>query len=99
MTNKEPLKVLILDRSINPTVWADNLYLADSSGTRNVWFYSPKGDYDHAKDFPLDIFKQIEEHCSNLKKAGSRLTICMRRDDPGLGIFIPEIDLPALTTN
>ena len=33
-------KVLIIDRKWNPTVWVDNIHLADSSGNRNVWFYS-----------------------------------------------------------
>ena len=89
-------KVLILDRKWNPTVWVDNIHLADSSGNRNVWFYSLTGDYDDAQDLPLELFEKVEWHCSNLKKNGHEVSICMRREDPGLGIFIPEIDKPII---
>ena len=89
-------KVLILDRKWNPTVWVDNIHLVDSSGNRNVWFYSLTGDYDDAQDLPLELFEKVEWHCSNLKKNGCEVLICMRREDPGLGIFIPEIDKPII---
>ena len=87
-------KVLILDRQNNPGAWIENIHLADSSGNRSVWFYSLTGDYDDAQDLPLELFKKVEWHCSNLKKNGHDVSICMLREDPGLGIFIPEIDRP-----
>ena len=90
------IKVLILDRKLNPTAWVDNIHLIDSSGNRNVWFYSLTKDYDDAQDLPLELFKKIEWHCSNLKKNGHDVYICMLRKDPGIGIFIPEIDQPIL---
>ena len=92
----KPKKVLILDRQLNPLAWIDNIHLADSSGNRNVWFYSLTGDYDDAKDLPQELFDKVERHCSNLKKNGHDVSICMLREDPGLGIFIPEIDQPIL---
>ena len=43
-----------------------------------------------------ELFKKVEWHCSNLKKNGHDVSICMLREDPGMGIFIPEIDRPIL---
>ncbi len=94
--NKPEIKVLILDRQLNPKAWIENIHLVDSSGSRNVWFYSLTGDYDDAKDLPQELFDKVKWHCSNLKKNGHEVSICMLREDPGLGIFIPEIDQPII---
>tara|TARA_Y100001963_G_C6631582_1_gene376560 strand:- start:314 stop:652 length:339 start_codon:yes stop_codon:yes gene_type:complete len=96
MMNKPEIKVLILDRQLNPKAWIENIHLVDSSGSRNVWFYSLTGDYDDAKDLPQELFDKVKWHCSNLKKNGHEVSICMLREDPGLGIFIPEIDQPII---
>ena len=92
-------QVLIIDRLNNPKVWVSDpgsIHWVDSSGTRSVWFWNPEGaDYESAVDLPETEFSRIAERCENLKKAGHRMTICLRREDPGLGIYIPEIDAPS----
>ena len=91
-------KVLIIDRDINPNVWfpeESGLHWTDSSGSRAVYFWNPKGDeYDREIDLPEDVFHHIHMRVNNLRKAGHEVQLCMRRDDPGLGIWIPEIDEP-----
>lgn len=89
------MKVLIIDRDLNPTVWADGLHLADSSGDRSIWYYNPLGpDYKTAEDLPDAVIEKIQWHVHNLRKSGHNVRLCIRRDDPGLGIVIPELDRP-----
>ena len=99
--------VLILDRQLDPCELVKIFYRqtkqkpirdinkmlhwTDSCGTRAVWYYSPDS-YAEATDFPEDLFKIIEEMVNIWKKLGQTCSICMRREDPGLGIHIPEID-------
>ena len=88
--------VLVIDRINNPKVWVSNpdaLHWVDSCGSRSVWFWNPEGeDYERASDLPLDEFEKIAWHCENLKAAGEHVGICARMEDPGLGIYIPELD-------
>ena len=88
--------VLITDRSIDPTRWIDHpthtLHWTDSSGSRSVWWWGRKGsdDYENAESLPVEVFDKIAARVAKRK----RPVLCMRREDPGLGIFIPEIDDP-----
>ena len=89
------MKVLIIDRNLNPSVWADGLHWCDSSGTRSVWYFNPDEDsYETAQDLPNAVFEKIEWHVSNLRRNGCQVLLCIRREDPGLGIWIDEIDRP-----
>tara|TARA_B100000405_G_scaffold57653_1_gene39092 strand:+ start:1843 stop:2361 length:519 start_codon:yes stop_codon:yes gene_type:complete len=88
--------VLIIDRSIDPTRWIDHpthtLHWTDSSGSRSVWWWGRQGSdsYEDAESLPVEVFEKIAARVAKRK----RPVLCMRREDPGLGIFIPEIDLP-----
>lgn len=88
--------VLIIDRSIDPTRWIDHpthtLHWTDSSGSRSVYWWGRHGsrNYDNAESLPVEVFEKIAARVAKRK----RPVLCMRREDPGLGIFIPEIDLP-----
>tara|TARA_Y100000401_G_scaffold111289_1_gene109396 strand:+ start:84 stop:596 length:513 start_codon:yes stop_codon:yes gene_type:complete len=88
--------VLIIDRSIVPTRWIDHpthtLHWTDSSGSRSVWWWGPQesDSYDDAESLPVEVFEKIAARVAKRK----RPVLCIRREDPGLGIFIPEIDLP-----
>lgn len=88
--------VLIIDRSIDPTRWIDHpthtLHWTDSSGSRSVWWWGRHGSdsYEDAESLPAEVFDKIAARVAKRK----RPVLCMRREDPGLGIFIPEIDLP-----
>ena len=55
----------------------------DSSMTRSVW------EFGHG-DFPLEVWKRLEAFL--IKTRGQRPPLFLRREDPGLGIVIPEID-------
>ena len=89
------MKVLIINRRINPTVWVPALHWCDSSGHRSVYFYNPAGaDYESAVDLPCYVFEKILWHVGNLSAADGIHYLCLRREDPGLGIWIPEIDQP-----
>ena len=99
--------VLILDRQLDPCELVKIFYRetkqelkhdinkvlhwTDSCGSRAVWYYS-LGDYSQATDFPEDLFKIIEEMVKIWRESGQACSICMRREDPGMGIHIPEID-------
>ena len=88
-------QVLIIDRDLNPAVWAEGLHWCDSSGTRSVWYFNPDGDsYETALDLPDSVFEKIQWHVNNLRRAGNDVRLCIKREDPGLGIWIPEIDQP-----
>ena len=86
--------VLIIDRSIDPTRWIDHpthgLHWTDSSGSRSVWWWGPQGadSYDDAESLPVEVFEKIAARVAKRK----RPVLCLRREDPGLGIMIPEID-------
>jgi hypothetical protein len=88
--------VLIIDRSIDPNRYIDHpthaLHWTDSSGSRSVWWWGPQwsDSYDDAESLPSEVFNKIDARVAKRK----RPVLCMRREDPGLGIFIPEIDLP-----
>ena len=89
------MQVLVINRRINPTVWLESLHWVDSSGSRSVYFYNPSGDdYDSAVDMPDYAFEKIQWHVNNLSAADGIQYLCIRREDPGLGIWIPEIDQP-----
>ena len=86
--------VLIIDRSIDPNRWVDHpthkLHWTDSSGSRSVYWWGQKvaDDYDAAEDLPVEVYKKIAAKLARRKNP----VLCMRREDPGLGIWIPEID-------
>jgi len=96
--------VLILDRRLDPNeaiaernnkipllvdLW---FRWTDSSGSRSVWFWSPTPDYDDAEDLPLEVFEIVEQWVTHKRRCGEFISICMRREDPGIGIYIPEVD-------
>ena len=90
--------VLIIDRSVDPNAWIDHptrcLHWTDSCGSRSVFWWGPihSEDYDRAEDLPFDVFEQIAARVAKRK----RPVLCLRREDPGLGIFIPELDRPSI---
>ena len=96
------IKVLIIDRRINPEAWIpDGLQWVDSSGSRSVFYWDPLNEgYERATDLPEPIFHQIEKSFNRLKENAPDLNLglCLRREDPGLGIFIPEIDDPVIAS-
>ena len=89
------VQVLIIDRVLDVSVWDDRLYKCDSSGSRSVWFFTSRREfYGEAEDLPDAVFKKIEWHVHNLRWNGNNVQLCIKREDPGLGIWIPEIDQP-----
>lgn len=71
----------------------------DSSGTRSVWWFTesknPSPDYERdAIDLPLEVFQHLKDHLLVYEKITSEHPkyLFMRRRDPGVGIYIPEID-------
>lgn len=89
------LKVLIINRRIDPTVWIPALHWCDSSGGRSVYYYNPAGaDYESAVDLPSYVYEKIQWHVNNLSAVDGIQYLCLRREDPGLGIWLPEIDQP-----
>jgi len=68
------------------------LHWVDSCGTRSVYWYGRKHaeNYNDAEDIPSSVYQLLVEHV--VTKSKSQPELMMRRDDPGLGIFIPEID-------
>ena len=81
--------VLIITRDYDSDVERfaeENEYLmscVDSCGTLSVW------EFGHG-DFPLEVWERLEAFL--IKTRGQRPPLFMRREDPGLGIVIPEID-------
>ena len=74
----------------------------DSCGTRSVYWYHESSknwnflDYEEdALDLPLEVFQSLKTHLEN--EYGGNLEyhphfLFMRREDPGTGIIIPELD-------
>ena len=64
----------------------------DWCGSRVVMLYHLKNDAEKAIDIPEDLFERCKAFVSRKRSLKKRLFI--RREDPGLGIYIPEIDNP-----
>lgn len=103
LTNTLP-QVLVIDHSFDFIVEAfqkahphptHQLKWVDGSGNRSVWWWGPPGtdDYDEALDLPLEVFEAFRAYCS--AKCTILPVLLMRREDPGLGIYLPEIDAAA----
>ena len=73
-----------------------HLHWCDSCGTRAVWYWSHSGDYEDAQDLPEGLFTLLEIIVAEMRRQGRTVSICSRREDPGLGIYIPELDDPVL---
>ena len=93
--------VLVIDRAADQLVAAFNntrqgrcLHWVDSCGSRSVWWYGPaaSSDYEDAQDLPPDVFDQLR---SFLREANCSPRLILRCEDPGLGIYLPELDGPA----
>ena len=91
------LTVLVIDRNVDPyrsltPPQRKALQWCDSSGSRSVFYWDPTGDgySESGEDLPVAIFDII--------KRGVKFTrpnaLCLRMTDPGLGIWIDEIDQP-----
>ena len=80
--------VLIIDRDYDDDVerFADEneypMSCVDSCGTRSVWEF---GD----GDLPLEVWERMDAFL--IKTRGQRPPLFMRREDPGLGIYLPEL--------
>lgn len=90
-------KVVIVSRThdqyVDSFTWGKHkLHWTDSCGSRSVFWWGEinEDDYDKAKDIPFDIYQMLVDHV--ITKSKSKPELMMRRDDPGLGIYIPEID-------
>ena len=89
------IQVLVIDRELDASAWDDRLHWCDSSGTRSVWFFNAfEDEYKTAEDLPDPVFKKVERHINRLRGNGHNVRLCIKREDPGLGIWIPEIDKP-----
>tara|TARA_Y100000401_G_scaffold112043_1_gene110981 strand:+ start:171 stop:542 length:372 start_codon:yes stop_codon:yes gene_type:complete len=64
----------------------------DWCGSRVVMLYQLKNDTSKAIDIPEHLFERCKAFVSRRRSLKKRLFI--RREDPGLGIYIPEIDRP-----
>ena len=58
----------------------------DSSGTRSVFLYKRDGEQE---DLPLRTFQLFKDFLTEREIESDLL---MYREDPGLGIYLPEID-------
>jgi len=87
--NKIPWEKCKHDTSLLVDLW---FRWTDSCGSRSVWFWSPTNDYDDAEDLPLEVFEIVEQWVTRQRRRGEFISICLRREDPGIGIYIPEID-------
>ena len=69
------------------------LHWTDSCGSRSVYFYGRKHDtdYDNAKDIPPEVYLKLVDYVMNAS-GNQPPELLITREDPGLGIFIPEID-------
>ena len=90
-------KVVIVSRTHDQHVESftfgnHKLHWTDSCGSRSVFWYGEinENDYDKAKDIPSSVYQRLVDHVITQSK--SQPELMMRRDDPGLGIYIPEID-------
>ena len=91
--------VLIIDRNVDASYFCPDLHWCDSSGSRAVWYYNPReAEYDTAEDLPEDIFTDLKTRLERVaaQAEGMTVSLCIRREDPGLGIFIPELDDPVI---
>lgn len=96
--------VLVISRDCDALVNAWNkshngpcFHWTDSSGSRSVHWYGPRftDDYDNATDLPVSVFDDLRRF---LNDNGKEPGLMLRRQDPGLGIYIPEIDEPICST-
>lgn len=93
--------VLVIDRACDQLVQAFNntqeargFHWVDSCGSRSVFWWGAKAseDYEDAQDLPVDIFEQL---LAFLAEARCEPRLILRCEDPGLGIYLPELDTPA----
>lgn len=91
--------VLVMDRrydALTEQIKEDGcgFHWTDSSGLRSVFWWGPESskDYTEAIDLPESAFAALQ---SLLKQRGITPSICLRILDPGLGIYIPELDDPS----
>jgi hypothetical protein len=93
--------VLVIDRAADQLVAAFNntlqgrrLHWTDSCGSRSAWWYGPAAsdDYEDAQDLPPDVFDELR---SFLREAKCSPRLILRREDPGVGIYLSDLDDPA----
>lgn len=91
------LQVLVIDRSVDPyrsltPAQRNALQWCDSSGNRSVFYWDPTGDgySESGEDLPVAIFKIIKSGVKMIRPNA----LCLRMEDPGIGIWIDEIDQP-----
>ena len=93
-------KVLIINRNyetiidqFNNKLKGNSFHWIDSSGSRSVYWYGNKfvSSYNYAIDLPIEVFESLKNYFKELEIDEPFM---MRREDPGLGIYIPEIDNP-----
>ena len=90
-----PDLVLVIDRRFDRAVQVfsdthlpddQSLEWADSSGNRSVHLFMLNGDQ---VDLPHRIFQMFKEF---LAERHTDVDLLMHREDPGLGIYLPELD-------
>ncbi len=90
-----PDLVLVIDRRFDPAVHVfsdthlpddQSLEWVDSSGNRSVHLFMLNGEQ---VDLPHRTFQMFKEF---LAERHSDVDLLMHREDPGLGIFLPELD-------
>ena len=90
-----PDLVLVIDRRFDRAVQAfsdthlpheQSLEWADSSGNRSVFLFMLDGEQ---QDLPFRTFEMFKEF---LAQRHTGVDLLMIREDPGLGIFLPELD-------
>ena len=90
-----PDLVLVIDRRFDRAVeiFSDShlpqdqsLKWADSSGNRSVFLFMVDGEQQDLPFRTFELFKQF------LAERHTDVDLLMHREDPGLGIFLPEID-------
>ena len=90
-----PDLVLVIDRRFDRAVevFSDthlpqeqSLEWADSSGNRSVFLFMLDGEQQDLPFRTFELFKQF------LAERHTDVDLLMHREDPGLGIFLPEID-------
>ena len=82
---KNPLQVLVIDRSVNPYRFLffpqqKALKWCDSSGSRSVFYWDPTGDGygESGEDLPVAIFDIIKTGVKLLRPNA----LCERMEDP-----------------
>ena len=90
-----PDLVLVIDRRFDRAVQAfsdthlpheQSLEWADSSGNRSVFLFMLDGEQ---QDLPFRTFEMFKEF---LAQRHTDVDLLMIREDPGLGIYLPELD-------